>query len=389
MKKCKMFIMSLLGAVLFCAGCGEKVVETIGDIRKPDYIEVTVDETVFEDKFYYNQLSEEEQLIYREIYQGVLEHQEEIVVHGEDPNYVNNILEPIVYDFPALFWIDGASRATSYEESMLKEGYSIVKPEYLYNKEESMQRTIQIEQERDYVLQSIPEGFGDYERVKFIYDYLVERLEYVEGAPDNQNICSSLIQNETVCAGYAKAMQYLLNAMDMECIYVLGDVTDETGTDGHAWNIVNCDGSYYYVDVTWADPVMPEQDAELPSARIYDYLLCSELETSDTHAADSNYRYPVCGSDDLNYYRLQGAYYENVDYYTLLNQMKESIRGKAEHVTFKFSEEVYWEGRDLIVEELAGKAAEYLCQRYGLRQVQYFYEENEMLNRVTLYWQYK
>ena len=66
MKKCRMFIMSLLFTVIFCTGCGEKVVETIGDIRKPDYIEVTVDETVFEDKFYYNQLSEKEHFFQRE-----------------------------------------------------------------------------------------------------------------------------------------------------------------------------------------------------------------------------------------------------------------------------------------------------------------------------------
>jgi len=388
MKRGKILICTF-AVMLLCTGCGEAVSETIGEIREPEYKEVTVELSEFEDKFYYGQLSEEEQLIYREIYQGVLEHEEAIIVHGTDPNYVNSILEPIVYDFPELFWIDGASSATSYDESLLKEGYTIIKPVYLYTKEESEQREAFIEQEKEAILSAIPESYGEYETIKYLYDYLVDRLDYVEGAPDNQNICSALIQNETVCAGYAKTLQYLLSEMDLYSIYVVGDVTDETGTDGHAWNIVRCNGNYYNVDVTWADPIQEENDYIMERERIYDYLLCSDAELADTHSADRAYFYPSCMMEDLNYYRLQGAYYESVDYYALLNRMKESIRNKADSVTFKLSEEIYEQGKNLIIDELAGEAAQYLCQRYGLWEVHYYYEENEFLNRVTLYWQYK
>ena len=348
MKKCGLLV-SLLVGIISCTGCGETVAETIGEIRKPDYKEVTVDLAVFEDKFYYSQLSEEKQQIYREIYQGVLEYEAAITVHGTEPNYVNSIMEPIVYDFPELFWIDGASSATSYDESLIKEGYTILKPVYLYTKEESEQREALIEQEKEAILSSIPENYGEYETIKYLYDYLVDRLEYAEGAPDNQNICSALIQNETVCAGYAKAMQYLLSEMDIYSIYVVGDVTDETGTDGHAWNIVKCNGNYYNVDVTWADPIQEENGYAMERERIYDYLLCSDLELSDTHSAEMNYLYPSCMLDDLNYYRLQGAYYETVDYYALLNRMKASIREKSSSVTFKFTEEVYEQGKNLII----------------------------------------
>ncbi len=388
MKREKLLI-CIVAVMLLCVGCGGKVAETIEEIRTPEYKEVTIEADVFADKFYYSQLSAEEQLIYREIYQGVLEHEEEITVHGTDPNYVNDILKPIVYDFPELFWIDGSSKATSYEESLLKEGYTIIKPGYIYTKEESEQRTALIEQEKEAVLNAIPETYGKYEIIKYVYDYLVDRLEYVEGAPDNQNICSALIANETVCAGYAKAMQYLLSEQGVYSIYVVGEVTDETGTDGHAWNIVKCNGNYYNVDVTWADPAEQETGTEMQRERIYDYLLCSDAELADTHSAEGEYVYPDCVMEDLNYYRLQGTYYETVDYYTLLGRMKESIREKADSVTFKFPDGVYEQGKKLIIDELAGEAAQYLGQRYGLREVRYYYEENAFWNRVTLYWQYK
>lgn len=47
----------------------------------PVYQEITVADSVFEDKFYYEQLTEEEQLIYKELYQGLDAHAEDITVH--------------------------------------------------------------------------------------------------------------------------------------------------------------------------------------------------------------------------------------------------------------------------------------------------------------------
>ena len=41
-------------------------------MEEPPYIEVNVEESVFEDKFYYEQLDSDEQDVYKELYQGVL-----------------------------------------------------------------------------------------------------------------------------------------------------------------------------------------------------------------------------------------------------------------------------------------------------------------------------
>ena len=57
----------------------------------------------------------------------------------------------------------------------------------------------------------------------------------MEGAPDNQNIYSALVGKRTVCAGYARSAQYLLQKMGMECIYVTGTCANG---EAHAWNQV-------------------------------------------------------------------------------------------------------------------------------------------------------
>ena len=62
--------------------------------------------------------------------------------------------------------------------------------------------------------------------------------------------------------------------MDVPCIYVEGDSKDSD--EGHAWDIVEIDGQYYYVDATNGDqPGFLQGDAvQLAEHKtiIYDYL---------------------------------------------------------------------------------------------------------------------
>lgn len=373
-------IIGVLFLLFILVGCAKE---------EPAYIEVTVDDSTFENKFYYSLLTEEEQLTYREVYQGMVNHEAEICVHGDDPDEVNALIDSILYDFAELFWVDGSAESTTYEDSSYTEIYTVVKPTYVYDVEERKVRETEISNVISTVIQNIPADSDEYGKIKYVYDYLVDSVEYVEGAPDNQNVYSSLVLKKTVCAGYAKATQYLLNEMGIYCIYVIGESTDEEGTDSHAWNIVKCGGEYYYVDVTWADPIVEEEHADSPSSPIYDYLCCSIYEIEDTHTQDKEFIYPECISEDWNYYRMHQMYYEAIDKNQLLETMKKSIDNHENYTTFKFSDDIFTEGRDLIINDLSGTAAEYLCEEYDLRQVQYFYEEDASVNRVTIYWKYE
>jgi len=61
-----------------------------------------------------------------------------------------------------------------------------------------------------------------------------------------------------VCAGYAKAYQYLCDLAKLSCYYVSGYTSGN-----HAWNIVTLDGKNYLVDVTNCDEGMWGQDGSL------------------------------------------------------------------------------------------------------------------------------
>ncbi len=382
-KKWLSFVSIVLITVLL-TGCAS-MPQILSYLLPVDYIEVVVDETIFENKFYYAQLSEEERLIYREVYQGLSEQLTGFNVHSADGEQVNAVLYEVLFDFPELFWTDGEVVSTAYLDA-----YVTVEPAYNCSLETKKQKQAEVEMATKTILASVPENISEYEKIKYIYEYIVNSVEYVEGAPDNQNIYSSIVGKASVCAGYAKATQYLLEKLGIYNIYVTGMAQNAGKEELHAWNIVRCSDKYYYVDTTWADPLFATQESQVQEENlVYDYLCCDEKTITNTHKLDENYNYPVCDSEDLNYYRLNNMYYETADRNVILNAMKGTINAQGDSTTFKFSgSDVYQQAKDLIVNDLLQVATNYLGRKYRLNEVTCYYRENEQLNKFVVYWNY-
>lgn len=163
-----------------------------------------------------------------------------------------------LYDHPEYFWSKG------YTYSWIKEG-DIVTRVYLHCQEEYYDGQL-----RAAMWEKIENGINGYlrlvsgvknvcEKERIIHDALAENMTYAykEGTnePEDErwaHTIESVFSGErpgTVCEGYAKAFQLLLNAIGIECNYVVGNGANV----GHAWNQVKLDGDWYNVDLTWND----------------------------------------------------------------------------------------------------------------------------------------
>lgn len=97
-----------------------------------------------------------------------------------------------------------------------------------------------------------------YEQEKAIHDYLVRHIEYdlaVVGRTEphaSSTAYGALVLGKAVCGGYAEAFKLFMDLLGIECYVVVGS------GDGipHAWNMVELDGDYYHIDVTWDDPLL-------------------------------------------------------------------------------------------------------------------------------------
>ena len=361
----------------------EKAVNTLST-EQADFPELMVSAEEVEGSFYYKQLNSAEQLIYRELLQGVQDMEACISLHAGRDDRPEKVYEYLLYDRPELFWCMGSSQMTVYEERT--EFY----PAYVCAEDEREWRQDEIDAAVQECRAGIDGSASEYDRIRYVYEYLVNTVDYDEDAPDNQNIYSALVGKRSVCAGYSRAAQYLLNGMGIECIYVVGTAQ---GQEAHAWNIVNCDGKYYQMDVTFGDPVFlsSESGENLPANIIYyDYLCCTDGEIRADHTPSDEVAYPSCESDDLNYYRMNGMYYDSCDPQILLSDMNDSIYEGREMFVCKFSSsEIYQNAHDSVIEELFPKAAQTLGSVYGLAQVKYTYIEDETHNKITGFWNYQ
>ena len=90
------------------------------------------------------------------------------------------------------------------------------------------------------------------DKEQFIHDYLAERLTYKENSLD-QSAYSGIVKNETVCAGYSKAFQYLMQQLEIPTYLCVGWGGGYVSGGMHAWNIVKDGKKYVNVDLTWDD----------------------------------------------------------------------------------------------------------------------------------------
>ncbi len=187
-----------------------------------------------------------------------------------------NVIDACISDHPEYFWIDSSVYSYTYIPgvSVIEEVY----PEYIMSASEISTAKPLVETEAQKILDEITPDMSDYEIEKYIHDTLAMTIDYVESVNDG-TIYGALVLDECVCEGYARTFQYLLNKAGVETYYVTGaSETPSTGeVIGHAWNLVELDNEYYYVDLTWND------QGSTPADVFYPYFNVTESYISEDH----------------------------------------------------------------------------------------------------------
>lgn len=252
-------------------------------------------------------LSGEDADLYDEVLE-ILENREEGSVSTRDPNALQRIYTEVLADHPEIFWTDGYSYTTYQLAGRVTD--LVFSPNYDCTKEEQAAFQDAIDEKVAEILAGCPEDADDYQKLLYIYDYVIQSTEYDTSADYNQDIRSVFLEGESVCGGYAKAAQLLCQELGIEAVEVAG--TANGGS--HGWDLVLADGSWYYLDPTFGDgSFRGETGSESDTFVDYDYFLVTTEDILTTHTPDDTFPLPECTAVSDNYYVRQGLYFTEYD----------------------------------------------------------------------------
>ncbi len=259
--------------------------------------------------YYYDQLSETDKYIYdeidknidsllnREITRITVNMTDKKIYTTDNYDFFKAPVAYVKYDHTEDFWLDTTIRCSTifytsnnqiayiyyyFGENNNSVGSTYADP---YTQETASEEIENVNSKTNDIISDIPENATTYKKLQIINNWLVDNNSYnpyvAAGDEESYNKASKVAwmltsgllygngEDDTmypVCEGYAEAFKLLCDSMDIPCVII----TSET----HEWNAVQMDdGNWYYVDVTFNDPIITgnNEDAIKATIELYRY----------------------------------------------------------------------------------------------------------------------
>ena len=220
---------------------------------------VEVDIPYLANRYLINQLSQDEMEDFKALYLATTQFAETVNYPCPvTPEQSDMIAALLVYECPELMQYNRQATYTYYTNS---EGMVTSRTiEYTMDQASYQEKYQQVEAAMA-AMESEMEGLSDYEKELYIYRYVISHNTYDRTAADCENPYGMLIENRAKCDGIALTFKWLMDRAGVPNYILTGDLLD--GSDGHAWNVVKIDGTWYDLDITHDDidaPEYPELD---------------------------------------------------------------------------------------------------------------------------------
>ncbi|MCI5905596.1 MAG: hypothetical protein MRZ61_10695 [Oscillospiraceae bacterium] len=236
------------------------------------------------------------------------------LISDSTEDQVERAYSAMCYDNPQLFWLAHAWTAFGYYDSgnnficrAVAIGTEVT--EYATGSKRQAAKTALFKEVNE-VLDGAEMFANDYSKEWYVHDYLCNKTIYDPNlggsreSPYDHDVTGLFLHGVCVCESYAKSTQLLLNALDIDVLYVVGMAySNGQLAGGHAWNQIGIDGEWYNYDATWND--LPEKYWDTVGQYNYDYFNVPDSAFNYEHHAFEDYTsmYDVhtCTADTYSY----------------------------------------------------------------------------------------
>jgi hypothetical protein len=185
-------------------------------------------------------------------------------------------------------------------------------------------------------LEGITQDMSDYDIALQLYMNMAKRIDYDslelarqkarnrarggsfgDETDDLRNIYGALVERKTVCHGYALAYQYLLHKVGLPGVIATGSQ--------HAWNIVQMEGDYYHVDVTWGDGSNTDARKHSDDPN-FTYFGLTDREARLTRSIEQKPPPPRCNATACNYFIRNGLHFNAYDHRAVVAKLAQLLK---------------------------------------------------------------
>lgn len=387
----KRIFAAVIAAGMLLTGCSDDETEDDGykvfsdgtyivqDEEKPqipenseyDFADFYIPEGMITDYYSSNELSDNEMKLYMETREimGHLKDKTELTVDGEIYSRILNIIRFENLAFPHV-----SKWHTEYNNGAFEVCFT-----YRMTADEISSMNMAAEKAAKEIVAQLTPDMDDYEKLKFLHDYLVQNCETDTNYKFADTVYGALVEKKALCEGYAKAYSYLCNLAGIENAIVTGETYV-----AHMWNMVKVGGNWYHVDITWDNPDDQLHEA-FPDVILYQYFMVTDAVIRNSHTISTKICTPpqAFGTAE-NYFSREGADISSKD--ELLTAAENAIVGAVQEG--RRSAMIKFDTTDLYLSCMNDLDNEHLFDNV-IEKVNLEYGQRIMLSWTNFYGQYR
>jgi len=292
----------------------------------------------------YNKLNENQKKIYSGIALSVRDLNEAALLDNYTDGNLELISEDVKVamsaffaDHPEVFYLN-LTYKISLSKSILNERIRIDLTYNINNKNELETKLIEVESVINSYITNL-QGNNDFEKELYLHDKVALDVKYYSDTTDisqvpevYHTIYGTFVEKQAVCDGFAKAMQILLDRINIDTMFVTGMI----GSVPHAWNLVKIDDQWYHLDLT-SDKYVKEEDGTTKTV-VHTYFNVTDEAILRSHIIDNKELIPVANVTINNYYIKTNSYIYTTDNFD--NKIKTLVEAQKGRNALEFASNV-------------------------------------------------